>query len=70
MNRFWDEIICPLFMELNPKLVIEIGMDTGLNTKNILDYCYSNHAKLISIDPMPNCDISVFEEKYGNNHNK
>ena len=67
MNRFWDEIIYPLFLELKPKMVIEIGVDTGLNTKNILDYCNANNSKLISIDPAPNCDISLFEEKYGSN---
>ena len=67
MNRFWDEIICPLFTELNPRLVIEIGVDKGLNTKNILDYCYANNSKLISIDPTPNCDISMFKEEYGDN---
>ena len=39
MNRFWDIIISHIFNEVKPRLIVEIGSDTGLNTKKILDYC-------------------------------
>ena len=64
MNRFWDKIILPLFIEINPKYIVEIGSDKGLNTKNILDYCHENESKLTSIDPSPNFDVEYFKEEF------
>ena len=66
MNRFWDIIISHIFNEVKPRLIVEIGSDTGLNTKKILDYCKEvENAKLISIDPSPSFDIGAMKEKYG-----
>lgn len=45
-------------------MIVEIGSDTGKNTENILNYCISNNAKLVSIDPAPNFDVKKFKSKY------
>lgn len=66
MNKFWDIIVKPIFDEIKPNLIVEIGSDTGLNTKNILDYCEKvRNVKLISIDPLPSFDVKSMKEKYG-----
>lgn len=64
MNRFWNGIIRPIIEGLNPENMIEIGVDKGDNTKNILEYCSKNKCKLISIDPFPDSSVSELEEQY------
>ena len=68
MNRFWKNIILPLFNEIKPKVIVEVGCFRGDNTKNILeDYCKINNAKLKSIDPEPHVDFNPinFKKEYG-----
>lgn len=65
MNRFWDSIINPIFNLINPKTIVEIGADSGINTRNILNYCVFNDSKLISIDPSPKFEVNRFKEEYG-----
>ncbi|GAB4318005.1 MAG: hypothetical protein Kow0019_19380 [Methanobacteriaceae archaeon] len=62
MKRFWDGIIKSILDGINPNKIIEIGVDKGENTKNILEYCSKNNCDLISIDPNP--DSSVIELEY------
>lgn len=64
MNRFWKGIIRPIIEGLNPDNMIEIGVDKGDNTKNILRYCSDNKCKLISIDPFPDSSVSELEQQY------
>lgn len=65
MNRMWNNIILPIIEKINAKYIIEIGSDTGINTKNILEYCVRNNGKLVSIDPFPKFDINQYKEYYG-----
>ena len=67
MNRFWKSIIYPLFNEINPKCIVEVGADTGVNTLNMLNYCVNNNSKLISIDPYPNFDVNNYKEEFSSN---
>ena len=64
MHRLWKNIILPLINKFNPKSIIEIGSDKGINTINILNYCEKNNASLIAIDPEPKFDIYGIMEKY------
>ncbi|MEN6291141.1 MAG: glycosyltransferase [Methanobacterium sp.] len=64
MNRFWKGIIRPIIEGLNPKRMIEIGVDKGDNTRNILEYCSEKNCKLISIDPFPDSSVSELEQRY------
>ena len=64
MHRHWEKTILPLIEKLEPKHIVEIGSDTGINTNNILRYCEKNNCKLTSIDPKPNFDVDKLKEKY------
>ncbi|MEL7671257.1 glycosyltransferase [Methanobacterium sp.] len=65
MNRFWSNIIQPITMGINTNYIIEIGSDTGINTKNILKYCIKHNAYMVAIDPFPKFDVDEFKAKYG-----
>ena len=66
MNRFWKNLILPLFNEFQPKYIVEIGCFKGDNTKNLLDYCLINDSKLIAIDPNPDpiFDSDKFKDEF------
>jgi len=66
MKNFWTGIIKPLVEGINPKMMVEIGVDKGENTKNILEYCLDTKCKLISIDPCPDNSVSELEYEYEN----
>ncbi|MDP1552285.1 MAG: glycosyltransferase, partial [Methanobacteriaceae archaeon] len=66
MKRFWYGIIKSILDGLNPNTILEIGVDKGENTKNILEYCAKNECKLISIDPFPDSLVSELEYNYKN----
>lgn len=66
MNRFWNKIILPLISSINAKYIIEIGSATGINTKNILEYCVDNNARLTAIDPHPLFNVEDYKSEYGN----
>lgn len=66
MKHFWNGIIKSIIEGLKPDTIIEIGVDKGENTKNILDYCSKNNCKLISIDPFPNNSVGELEYEYKN----
>ena len=65
MNRFWDNLILPIIEQINAKYIVEIGSDTGINTRNILEYCVNNEAYMTAIDPIPQFDVEDFKAKYG-----
>ena len=65
MNRFWNNLIRPIIERVNANYIVEIGSDTGLNTKNILEYCVDHDAHMTAIDPFPQFDINEFKSQYG-----
>lgn len=65
MRRFWKTIIEPVVEILQPETIVEIGSATGANTRNILEFCQQNNAKLHVVDPSPKYDISVWQKRYG-----
>ena len=65
MNRFWTNIILPIIKSVNANYIIEVGSDTGVNTKNILEYCMDKDAHMAAIDPFPGFDVDEFKSKYG-----
>lgn len=57
MYRFWETIIRPAFEILQPKTIVEIGVDAGLHSQQLLTYCHAHNAVLHGIDPAPQIDI-------------
>jgi len=67
MQRFWQSVVGPIIEAIHPKVIVEIGADTGKNTVNILEYCARESAVLHSIDPVPKFDVDLFKQKYPDN---
>ncbi|MGB9979584.1 class I SAM-dependent methyltransferase, partial [Methanobacterium sp.] len=65
MNRFWSSIILPIIESINASYIIEIGSDTGINTRSILEYCKKYNARMTAIDPFPKFDVDKFKSIYG-----
>jgi hypothetical protein len=65
MNRFWDTIIEPVLEALQPETIVEVGSDSGTNTRNLLEYCQRHGAELHVIDPLPQFDVAAWQEQYG-----
>ena len=65
MEKLWNIIIKPIIEGVNSKIIVEIGSEEGINTKNILEYCKNNNARMIAIDPFPSFDLDEFKTKYG-----
>lgn len=51
MRRFWTPFIEPALKLLKPRVVVEIGADSGINTKRILEFCQATAARCHIIDP-------------------
>ena len=65
MKTIWTGIIKPIIEALNPRIIIELGIYNDKNTRNIIEYCFNNNSKLISIDPFPDSFTVELEYKYG-----
>ena len=65
MNRLWKNVILPVIKHANANYIIEVGSDTGVNTKNILKYCKEFNAHMVAIDPFPQFDVDGFKRDYG-----
>jgi hypothetical protein len=57
MNRFWTRFIGPIIEVVAPRQLMEIGADSGWNTRNILDYCRQTGARADIIDPAPRPEL-------------
>ncbi|OEC88529.1 class I SAM-dependent methyltransferase [Methanobacterium sp. A39] len=64
MNKFWNNVILPIIESINASYIVEVGSDTGINTRNILEYCVEHDAHMTAIDPSPNFNFEEFELKY------
>ena len=64
MYRFWNPIIEPLFERLEPRVIVEIGSDQGLNTRNLVDYARRTGAVVHVIDPLPKYDVDEWLDQY------
>src|SRR5436305_7720083 len=65
MNRLWDPILRDLTEAAQPRCLVEIGVDTGLLTAKLLDYCASADAVLHAIDPRPELDVNEWRAHHG-----
>lgn len=65
MNRFWPRYIQPLIETVQPRKIMEIGADHGLNTHNILTYCRATGARADIIDPAPQPSLHEVLAQFG-----
>jgi len=64
MHRFWQNLIRPIIVLVQPITIVEIGAFTGLTTVKILDYTTAVDGKSIVIDPSPQFDVAAYKETY------
>ena len=65
MHVFWESVIQPLLMILQPKNIVEIGVEAGKNSMNILEHCLKSGAVLHAIDPKPRFDVDDLKVRFG-----
>lgn len=65
MNRFWHRYIRPIIDTAQPRRLLEIGADSGANTRNILEYCQSTGARADIIDPAPRPSLHDVLAQFG-----
>lgn len=65
MQRFWGTVIEPVLEAVQPKIIVEVGSDQGVNTANLLEFCRQTGATLHVIDPAPGYDVSKWQSEYG-----
>lgn len=53
MFRFWNRYIHPVIEVVRPSRIMEIGADSGWNTRHILTWCRTHGAHADIIDPAP-----------------
>lgn len=67
MNRFWHRYIKPLIETAQPRKLMEIGADSGWNTRNILEYCRAHGAHADIVDPAPRPSLHDVLSQFGPN---
>ena len=59
MQVFWELVVAPLIECQKPKVIWEIGSDSGVNTLELLTSPASSERTLHSIDPRPLFDTAL-----------
>ncbi|MCA9370694.1 MAG: glycosyltransferase [Candidatus Peregrinibacteria bacterium] len=65
MYAFWDNVLAPLLMILQPSVVVEIGCETGKCTRKLLEYLAPRNGVLHAIDPAPILNIAQWRQEWG-----
>ena len=65
MFAFWNTITEPILEILRPEVVVEVGSESGSNTRKLLEFCEGHGATLHAVDPAPNFDVAGLRERYG-----
>src|SRR5579875_3758622 len=68
MQRFWTRFIGPLIDTVQPRRLMEIGADSGWNTRHILAYCRRVGAQADIIDPAPRPSLKEVLEAFPETH--
>jgi hypothetical protein len=63
MNHFWSAAIKPILEAVDPEVIVEIGVDFGQNTRNILEMP-GNRAVVHAIDPVPRLNVDQWLGAY------
>ncbi len=65
MHPFWDAILRPLLQAVRPATIVEIGVEQGRTTEQLLRFCTETGATLHGIDPHPLMDAAEWNERWG-----
>jgi GT2 family glycosyltransferase len=65
MHWFLKLIILPLLDALEPKVIVEVGVEVGAVTRPLLAWAQEHDALLHCIDPDPNLNVETLGAEYG-----
>jgi hypothetical protein len=65
MFKFWGLVIEPMLRAIGAKRLLEIGVDSGLCTRPLLDYCAETGGWLDYVDPEPCFDTVTATKQFG-----
>jgi len=64
LYKHWDILIKPALDCIELHHIVEIGADSGENTKKILEYCRQRSARLTTIDCVPSSEVLALLDKH------
>ncbi|WP_082672923.1 glycosyltransferase domain-containing protein [Paenibacillus senegalimassiliensis] len=62
MHRYWDSVVRPILEITKPKSIVEIGVNEGKNTLQLIEYCEKHNSQLYSIDPYKADILDSYDE--------
>jgi Methyltransferase domain len=63
--RFWSSVLRPLADAIDPRAIVEIGVDRGAQTRRVLRWAARRPVTLHAVDPAPRLDVAVWTRRYG-----
>lgn len=64
MKPFWETLVRPMLLKLEPTVVMEVGSFRGDNTELLAGYCQEHGATLHAVDPVPQFDVDEWVARY------
>jgi hypothetical protein len=66
MTKDWESIVRPLLDALMARVLVEVGVASGLTTTNLLDWAVAHNGVVHGIDPSPEPDrLDEVKTRYG-----
>ncbi len=65
MLAFWPDVIRPLLTLQEPRVIVEIGSESGKTTARLLELAHDIDATVHAVDPAPGFDAEAWEERHG-----
>ena len=64
VHRFWNLALHPLVEATSPSRILEIGAESGENTRRLLSWASEHGAVVESIDPDPRFSVTEWQERF------
>lgn len=65
MIAFWPDVVRPILEALEPSTIVEIGSESGKNTRLLLDLARKLDARVHAVDPAPRFDHEAWKREFG-----
>ena len=64
MLPFWPDVVGPLLEALGPESIVEIGSESGKNTRRLIELAQRRGATVHAVDPAPLFDVAAWEAEH------
>jgi len=65
MLPFWPDVLEPMLRHLEPRVVVEIGAESGKCTHRLLELGAGWGGQVHAVDPAPRFDVAAWQARYG-----